>query len=315
MERIKKIYSYTKIGAFMSVRPHPDHIKAGKIAARVMRELKEEIKPGAKVLDLCTKAEKKIIEYGGRPAFPCTVSIDNIVAHYTSPPGDKTVIPDSGLVKLDLGANVDGYLSDVAETIDLDGTLEGFVAATDDALEEAIQLLQPGMSLGDIGKKIENVIKAYGLKPIKNLTGHDMKRYRLHAGKRIPNVKERGIGNVELGDCFAIEPYATNGEGTVIESDMFYIFSNTAREEILKGATEKLRLHLREKYESLPFTIRWIGTTTKNIDVVKETRELLKVKAIRGHPVQISKKGRPVSQSEHTVFVSDDGPIVLTKED
>ncbi len=314
MERIKKRYSYTKIGAFMSVRPHPDHIKAGKIAARVLREIKEEITPGVKVFHLCTKAEKKIIEYGGRPAFPCTVSIDNIVAHYTSPQDDKTVIPDSGLVKLDLGANVDGYLSDVAETIDLDGTLEGFVAATDDALEEAIQLLNPGTPLGDIGKRIEKTIKAYGLKSIKNLTGHDMKRHRLHAGKRVPNVKERGVGNVELGDCFAIEPYATNGEGTVIESDLIYIFSNTAKDETLEGTTEKLRLHLREKYESLPFAIRWIGTTTKTIDLVKEIRELLKVKAIRGHPVQISKKGRPVSQSEHTVFVSDNGPIVLTKE-
>jgi len=128
-------------------------------------------------------------------------------------------------------------------------------------------------------------------------------------------VKERGVGNVEVGDCFAIEPYATNGEGTVIESDLIYIFSNTAKDVTLEGTTEKLRLHLREKYESLPFAIRWVGTTTKSIDLVKEIRELLKVKAIRGHPVQISKKGRPVSQSEHTVFVSDDGPIVLTKED
>lgn len=298
----------------MSVRPHPAQIKAGKIAARVLRELKEEIQPGVKVFRLCTLAEKKIIEYGGRPAFPCTISIDNIVAHYTSPQSDKTIIPDSGLVKLDLGAIVDGYLSDVAETVDLDGTLEGFVAATDDALEEAIQLLNPSTPLGDIGKKIENVIKAYGLKPIRNLTGHDMKRYKLHAGKTVPNVKERGIGNVEVGDCFAIEPYATNGEGTVIDSDMVYIFSNTAKEETLEGTTEKLRLHLREKYESLPFAIRWIGATTEDIDIVEEVRELLKVKAIRGHPVQVSKKGRPVSQSEHTVFVSDNGPIVLTKE-
>lgn len=298
----------------MSVRPTPAHLKAGKIAARVLRELKEEIKPGVKVFRLCTLAEKKIIEYGGRPAFPCTISIDNIVAHYTSPQNDKTIIPDSGLVKFDLGATVDGYLSDVAETVDLDGTLEGFVAATDDALEEAIQILNPGTPLGDIGKKIENVIKAYGLKPIRNLTGHDMKRYKLHAGKTVPNVKERGIGNVEVGDCFAIEPYATNGEGTVIDSDMVYIFSNTAKEETLEGTTEKLRLHLREKYESLPFAIRWIGATTEDIDIVEEIRELMKVKAIRGHPVQVSKKGRPVSQSEHTVFVSDTGPIVLTKE-
>ena len=303
-----------KVGAFIVVNPHPSQIKAGKIAARVLKEVGEIIKPGQKVFRICTQAEKKIIEYGGRPAFPCTVSINHITAHYTSPESDKTVIPDNGLVKLDLGAQVDGYLSDVARTFDMDGTLEGFVAATDDALDEAIQLLKPGVSLGELGKTIEKIIKAYGLKPIRNLTGHNMEKYKLHAGKKVPNVKVRDAAIVEVGECYAIEPYATSGEGTVIDSDFIYILSNTGKDEPLEGTTEKLRVHLRKKYGPLPFAARWIGTSAKDIDLVKELRALMRVKAIRGHPVQISKKGRPVSQSEHTVFVSETGPIILTKD-
>ncbi|MHA1575888.1 MAG: type II methionyl aminopeptidase [Candidatus Thorarchaeota archaeon] len=294
--------------------PHPSQIKAGKIAARVLKEIGETIKPGEKVFRICTQAEKKIIEYGGRPAFPCTVSINHITAHYTSPESDKTVLPDDGLVKLDLGAQVDGYLSDIARTFDLDGTLEGFVAATDDALDEAIQLLRPGVSLGELGKTIEKVIKAYGLKPIRNLAGHSIKKWQLHAGKKVPNVKVRDAAIVEVGDCYAIEPYATSGEGSVIDSDYIYILANTGKDEALEGATEKLRVHLRKKYGPLPFTARWIGTTAKDIDLVEELRALLKVKAIRGYAVQISKKGRPVSQSEHTVFVSETGPIILTQD-
>jgi methionyl aminopeptidase len=296
----------------MENEPHPSHIEAGRIAARVLKEVKAEVKPGKTVISICTLAEKKIIEYGARPAFPCNVSIGNIAAHYTSPPGDTTTIPDFGLVKVDLGAQVDGYLVDTATTVDIDGTLEGFVAATDDALGEAIAAIRPGVAYRDIGAIIEKVIKAYGLRPISNLTGHDIKRYVLHGGKRIPNVKTRDVGNFELGETYAIEPYATSGVGTVVDSNLNYIFANNKDEVPLDGVFETLRKHLRNKYGPLPFASRWIGTKAEDFDVVKGLCALLKARAIRSFPVQVSKKGRPVSQSEHTIFVGEDLTTVLT---
>ena len=84
-------------------------------------------------------------------------------------------------------------------------------------------------------------------------------------------------------------------------------------EKTLEGTTEKLRKYLREQYGPLPFASRWIGTASKDIDIVNEIRELIKEKVIRGFPMQIEKKGRPVSQAEHTVFISEDGPVVLTE--
>lgn len=299
----------------MNVKPNPAQVKAGKIAARVLRETCDQAKPGALVHTICRIAEKKTIKYGGSPAFPCNICIDQIAAHYTSPKDGRVRIPDSGLVKVDIGVHVDGYIADTARTIDVDGTLEGFVAATDDALDEAINLLKPGLHLGDVGKMIEKTIKAYGLRPIKNLSGHSLKRYKLHAGKTVPNVKRRGTEKVEIGDCYAIEPFATNGTGTVIDSDYVYIFANTGIDEPLEGLTEKLRLHLRERYGPLPFASRWIGTSDTQIDIGDGLKELLGANAIRGYPVQVEKKGRLVAQSEHTVFISSEGPMILTKPD
>ncbi len=312
MESIKKLNVLRLTGFIMTQSPLPQLVKAGKIAARVMSEVESEITPKTKIITICTLAERKIIEYGGRPAFPCNVSVDHIAAHYTSPVGDTSLIPESGLVKVDLGVQIDGYIVDIARTLDMDGTLEGFVYATYDALHEAIEAFVPGTSLGEIGKTIESVIKAYGLRPIRNLTGHNIERWRLHAGKHVPNVKTRGTGKVQVGEVYAIEPFATSGAGTVINSDLIYIFANTGNDSPLEGTTEKLRLHLRKKYGSLPFAARWIGTTSKDVDLVKELRNLLKHKAIRAFPVQVSKKGRPVSQTEHTVFVSEKGPVILT---
>ena len=294
---------------------HSSAIKSGKIAARVLSEISSEIEPGNRIIKICALAENKIKEYGGTPAFPLNVSINHIAAHSTSPRGDRSEIPEFGLVKLDVGVHVDGYITDTARTIDIDGTLEGFVSATEDALTDAIDLMRPGAELGDVGHAIEKVINEYGLKPVKNLSGHSLKKFRLHAGKIVPNVKKKGVGIVEVGEYYAIEPFATSGTGTVIDSEYVYIFANTGLDEPMEGTTEKLRKYLRDKYGPLLFASRWIGTSVKDVDVVEEIKALLKAKALRGYPMQIEKKGRPVSQTEHTVYISEDGPIVLTQID
>jgi methionyl aminopeptidase len=116
-----------------------------------------------------------------------------------------------------------------------------------------------------------------------------------------------------VGEYYAIEPFATSGIGTVVDSDYVYIFANTGLDIQLTGTTETLRTYLLEKYGPLPFASRWIGSSKKDVDIVDEIRALVRAKAIRGFPLQMEKKGRPVSQSEHTIFVSEEGPVILTK--
>ncbi|MFW9886497.1 MAG: type II methionyl aminopeptidase, partial [Candidatus Thorarchaeota archaeon] len=295
----------------MSTGPHPDYVKAGKIAARVLDEVNQTAVPKTKVIKLCTMAERKIVEYGGRPAFPCNICIDHIAAHRTSPLNDDATIPAFGLVKIDIGVHIDGHIVDTALTKDMDGTLEGFVTATDDALDDVLDLMRPGIELSEVGKSIEKVIKAYGLRPIKNLTGHNIKRYKLYAGKKLPNTKTRSRGRIEEGEYYAIEPYATTGIGEVLDTDFVYIFTNSVIDEPLKGTPEKLRVYLRKKYGPLPFTARWIKSTSSEVSLLDEFKQLVKSKAIIGHPMQVEKGTRPVSVSEHTVFISDKKPIIL----
>lgn len=297
------------------IKAHPEAIKAGEIAARVLKETREMVEPGVKLIRLCVEAEKKIVEYGGKPAFPFNVCINNIAAHRTSPRNDSEVVPQFGLIKLDVGVHVNGHIADTALTVDIDGTLEGFPAATDDALDEVLAMLGPGVSLGEVGKQIEKVIKTYGLRPVKDLSGHSIARFKLHAGKTVPNVGMRSTSKIELGEYYAIEPYATSGSGKVIETDHIFIFANRGKTEPLKGTTEKLRLYLREKYGPLPFAMRWVKSSSVEVNLIDEFRELLKQKAIRPIHMLVEKNGRPVSMSEHTVFISEEGPVVLTKID
>jgi len=71
-------------------------------SGRILRETREEIKglvrENMPIIEVCEKAEALIRKKGGKPAFPCNVSINEIAAHYTSPPGDIKRIPANSLV-------------------------------------------------------------------------------------------------------------------------------------------------------------------------------------------------------------------------
>ncbi|TXT56987.1 MAG: Methionine aminopeptidase [Candidatus Thorarchaeota archaeon] len=303
----------------MAKSPHPDFLLAGKIAGRVMKEVLTEVKPGQKVLRICALAEKKIVEYGGkgcRPAFPCNVSIDNEAAHYTSPVGDNKIISDNGLVKIDLGVSVNGYLSDTAVTVDLDGSYEKYVVAAEDALADAISLVRPGVKLSEIGSVVEKKIKSYGLKPVHQLSGHQLRRGMLHAGKNVPNVPIRSSEVMKLGECYAIEPFSTDGNGTVRNDRYAYIFSNNiSSKKKLDRVSTQVRNVARRRFGSLPWASRWLYHAVPNVDLASALHSLLRSGVIRSYPVLLEGKNGMVAQAEHSVFVGENGAIVTTYRD
>ena len=63
-------------------------IKAGEIARTVKEEVKDLIKPGVRLYDIAEFVERRIVELGGKPAFPCNLSLNETAAHYTPYRGD-----------------------------------------------------------------------------------------------------------------------------------------------------------------------------------------------------------------------------------
>ena len=296
----------------MEAKPHPDFMKAGKIAARVLSLVGSEVKPGVKVLKICQLAEKKILEFGATGiAFPCNISIDNEAAHYTSPHGDTKKFPDKGLVKIDIGAHVNGHIADTALTVDLDGSYEKYVEAARNALNAAIEAVIPDISLGDVGKEIERTIKGYGLKPVHQLTGHQLKPWNLHAGKNVPNIGVKLTGKMRLGETFAIEPFATTGSGS-----RAYFFSNVLRNKNkIDAHTLRVRNIARKRFGNLPWASRWIHSKSGDIDVETAIQKLERAGAIHGYAVLYEGKDGIVSQFEHSIFVGENGAIVSTRRD
>lgn len=287
--------------------------KAGKIAARARDLGAKEIKPRAKVYDICETVEKIIIEEGAKPAFPCNLSINNEAAHYSPLINDEKIIPEGAVVKLDIGAHIDGYITDTAVTVVLDDKYQRLADAARDALQAAISNMKPGVSLGDIGKNIERVIRMYGFKPIRNLGGHLIRRYELHAGVFVPNIYERGLGKVIEDNIYAIEPFATNGEGEVIEGKEITIYS--IRSLSVKNLTDEERKFLEEIYKRvnmLPFNERWFKDLGEPAYIRQMFKTLTRRGALHAYPILVEVRKGVVSQFEHTVLVSKEGAEVIT---
>jgi methionyl aminopeptidase len=167
--------------------------EAGRIAASVMSKANRQISKGKKLLNICDSLEKDIKRQNAKPSFPVNISVNQIAAHYTSPANDDLVLPERSVVKIDLGAHIDGFISDHAKTflIDPNKTYTHLKETAELALEKAIEIIEPGIKPADIGEVIETTIRDEGLVPVTDLTGHEIKQWQLHGGTVIPNFKPK----------------------------------------------------------------------------------------------------------------------------
>lgn len=288
--------------------------QAGKMAAKIREESKSLIMIGESLLDIAETMEKMMAEEGGRPAFPVNISLNDIAAHYTPEFESSEVLGEEDVVKIDMGIEVNGALSDTAYTVDLSGKNDKLVQAAEDALAKAIDAIRPGVKVGEVGGVIEDTIKGYGFKPIANLSGHMIKSNQLHAGVEIPNIRTDDSYALQEGDIFAVEPFSTTGAGYVEDLEQVEIFSVYSPSKIRMRQSRKIMDHVLKSYGMLPFAERWVRKEFKSKLLVSAAlKELLQNHAIRGYPVLREVSRGLIAQAEHTVLVTSDSCEILTK--
>ncbi|MCD6591983.1 MAG: type II methionyl aminopeptidase [Thaumarchaeota archaeon] len=298
----------------MSDKELEEFRQAGQIARRVREKASALVREGVRVFELCEEVEEAIRSEGAEPAFPCNVGINEVAAHYPSPPGDELRIPPRSIVKIDLGVCLNGYIADTAVTIALAPDLEPLAEASRIALREAIKAMRAGVPVSRIGLIVQETANRLGFKPIRNLTGHEIKRYELHAGTTIPNIGAPCPGRLQEGHVYAVEPFLTTmkGAGEVVSTRLRTIFRvepGKVKLRKLKGEERELINLLINRFKGMPYTLRWI----KDLDKLRGFHErLVKNGRIYSYPVLVERFGEPVSQSEHTVIVFEDGCEVIT---
>ncbi len=285
-------------------------INAGRAVRRALEEALEMVERGTPVIEICETLEDEIRGCGAAPAFPVNVSINSVAAHYSSPIGDETVVPNDSLVKVDVGAHVDGYIVDAAVTLAVGRADTRLMKAALDALRAALSLVREGVRLGEIGGAVERAIRGLGYRPIANLGGHKIERYSLHAGKTVPNVRSLGLERMRAGEVYAIEPFATDGEGLVVERDEGYIYRVRSAGRV--RGDERLNRVLRDlatRFDGLPFSERWLGMGRE--EARRILYGLVRARRVHVYPVLIERGGGNVAQFEDTVVVTPEGALTL----
>jgi len=193
--------------------------KAGKVVARMIAALKAAVEPGMTTKDLDTVAAKELKRQGAKPAFlgymgfPATIctSVNEEIVHGI--PGSR-VLKEGDLVKVDVGAIVDGLYGDSAVTLPVGQVTEEatkLMETTKGSLDAAIDVVKAGNRLGDIGAAVQEYAESRGYGVVREYVGHGIGR-KLHEEPQIPNYGVAGRGALlHAGMAIAIEPMVNIG--------------------------------------------------------------------------------------------------------
>src|SRR5512136_1389474 len=131
------------------------YVRAGTIAREAREFGISHIKAGGSSLLLADAVENLIRERGGACAFPVNIGVNEIAAHYTPSRINDRIFKMGDIVKVDVGAHVEGYPADTSATIEV-GTKNntGLIRASDDALRICTEMVAPGTSLSAMGATV-----------------------------------------------------------------------------------------------------------------------------------------------------------------
>jgi methionyl aminopeptidase len=194
--------------------------KAGEIVGKAIDLLKASVEPGMTTRDLDRIAFKEITRNGATPTFkgyrgfPATIcaSVNEEIVHGI--PGRRT-LKEGDLIKVDVGATIEGFIGDAAVTIAVGEVPEELLQLMDHTrlgLEAGIEAAVPGARVGDIGAAVQAYGESKGYGVVREFVGHGVGRF-LHEDPQIPNYGVVGRGALlRTGMCIAIEPMFNIGD-------------------------------------------------------------------------------------------------------
>jgi methionyl aminopeptidase len=291
-----------------------DYLKAGKIAGEVRENVRKKNWIGNTLAEICEYVESEIIKRGAKCAFPVNTSVNEVAAHYTAEPNDSKTVSDTDLVKIDLGAQINGYIADTAVTVNYDSQYDSLVQTAEDALQSAMSMIKVGVKSKDVGRKIQNTIMDMGFKPIANLSGHSLDQYTIHAGKTVPNMWSIGSFDFSGDVAYACEPFVTakNGLGFVRNGKIKNIFALSSRKRTKDDEADKVQEYIWNNFNMLPFALRWLLKEWEEKEARKLLDILIKKKVVKAYAILVEASGKTVAQAEHTFIPTQTGVMVTT---
>ncbi len=276
--------------------------KAIKIAEEVVGYAKKIDLANKRALDVAVELENVIKTLGGKSAWPVNILVNEIAAHYTPDVNDVLILKENDLVKIDIGVQVDGYISDNAFAVCIGKPSHPLIEASEKGLEEAINMIKPGTKISEISQVVEDTVNSFGFNTIRNLCGHAVERFNQHAHPSIPNGKNTITEEIQPDQVIAMEVFSTNGSGWVVESSPTLIFKFKQDKPVRLWEARKLLGMSVVQFDTLPFTKRWVNDMSP-LKFDMAVRQLLEADALYEYPPLKEESNGLVAVTERTIIV------------
>ena len=241
-------------------------------------------------------------------AFPVGINVNDVAAHFSPSKSCDFKISNDDLVKIDFGVHINGCITDGAFSWCPTGKYNKLIDIAEEAVNIGIKNSGIDANLGDIGAEIEEYInntdieidnKLISVNQIRDLCGHKIEPYKIHAGKAVPNIKINYNKRMELNEVYAIETYPTLGNGISYEDNIcnHYMLKTFDIHNIQNN-------NIKEIYNNrltMPFCPRWFDFDNNlydNINIIK-------------YPLIKTKDKNIVSQYEKTIFLYENKVEIL----
>lgn len=315
-----------------SIDLYHDLRQAAEAHRQVRKYVKSWIKPGMTMIDICERLEncsRTLIKENGLEAglaFPTGCSLNNCAAHYTPNAGDPTVLQYDDVCKIDFGTHINGHIIDCAFTVAFNPKYDKLLEAVKAATNAGIKAAGVDVRLCDIGEEIQEVMesyeveldgKTYQVRPIRNLNGHSIAPYHIHAGKSVPIVRGGEAVRMEEGEVFAIETFGSTGKGFVhddMECSHYMKNFDVGHVPLRMPKAKQLLNTINKNHGTLAFCRRWL-------DRAGETKYLMALKnlcdagIVDQYPPLCDVKGCYTAQYEHTIILRPTCKEVLSRGD
>lgn len=306
--------------------------QAAEVHRQVRKHIRKIAKPGVKMIDLCETLEgsvRELIRVNGLEAgiaFPTGCSLNYVAAHWTPNAGDTTVLQYDDVMKLDFGTQIGGRIIDSAFTVAFNPRYDPLLTAAREATNTGIREAGVDVRLCDVGAAIQEVMesyeceidgKTYQVKCCRNLSGHSIAPYQIHAGKSVPIVKGGEATKMEEGEFYAIETFGSTGRGLVLEdmdtSHYMKVF-DAGFKPLRVAKAKQLLSYIDNAFGTLAFCRRWLddGGQEKYLLALKS---LVDQEIVRPYPPLCDIKGSFTAQFEHTLFLRPTCKEVLSRGD
>ncbi|BFZ60467.1 hypothetical protein YB2330_001503 [Saitoella coloradoensis] len=308
---------------------------ASDIAARVLVQVKELCKDGANVLEVCKKGDELLEAeiakiYKGKAiakgiAFPTAISPNHVVCHFSplsSDPESSLTLKEGDLVKISLGAQIDGYAGVLADTYvvggaEVEGKKADVLLAAHLASEAAIRMIKVGGKNWEITNAVDKIAKAFGCTPVEGMLSHQQTQNVIDAKKQIilnpseQQKKDFATHTFEENEVYGVDILISSSEGKVRRIDARTTImkrNGDMKYQLKMAASRKVYSEIQKKFGAFPFTIRALDDEkTARMGVI----ECQKHGLLTPYEVLYEKDGEYVAQFFTTIAINKNGTTKL----